>query len=519
MNTSLIIYVIGYALSAIISLGVGLFVWLRNKKKLSNISFFLTSIAFSTFSGSYLLAVTTADPYLSRFYLLFTLANLFTVCFSATTAFAMFNLVRKHIIGLSAVYIGAFALLVFYLIDTSRYVLVSVPYAYFPNFYNKGEYYWLFTLFFGIVFAYFFFVVLYQYFIGDDLTKKRVTYFMTAFGWAYIFGSIGFLPIFHIDVNLLPSVLMGLYTIPLAYGILKYDLLSINVFAEKAFIYAVGTVVMGLLIIGVNVANNVLVKIIPGFSVLIIPFFSGLVIIIVSRYIWGQLKFADALKYEFINTISHKFRTPLTHIRWIAEELREAAPEVDRNKYVDQIQYASMRLFELTNMVMDVAHDEVDDNFYRLTPVRIGELIETIRANHEDQIARKKLHLHIMAGEDIPEIQADRTRLKFAFEILFENALIYTKDGGTITISIQKQANNVYIIYKDSGIGIDAKELPFMFSKFYRTMNARRTDTEGMGIGLYIARNIITKHHGQIWAESEGVDKGSTFNIVLPIKN
>jgi signal transduction histidine kinase len=433
-------------------------------------------------------------------------------------AFSLFNKLNEQKWGLVAVYTGAVALLAFFLQDTYRYVLSSKPYDYMPNFYNMGPYYWLFVLYFFVVSGYFFTVVAHQYATGNEITKKRAGYFMLAFGWAYIFGSIGFLPIFHFNIDLMPSVLLGLYTIPLAYGVLKYDLMDMHIFAKRAFLYGIGTALLGFIIVGINILNNILVKSIVGFPHWLIPFISALVTTAIAHYVWMQLKSADAVKYEFINTISHKFRTPLTHIRWIAEELRTETASEKRNQYVDQIQYSSMRLFELTNIVMDVAQNEVDDNFYRITPVQVEELLQFIKDNHQDQIKRKDILVEMIVGENVPVIEADKTRLQFALQILFENALGYTPEHGKVIISVQHNDHKLYIIFKDSGIGIEQKEIPFMFSKFYRTSNARRADTEGMGLGLYIAKNIITKHHGDIWVESDGINKGASFNISLPLK-
>lgn len=518
MNTELIIYDVVYGFSSFISFCLGIIVLTRNKNKAENIFFFLINMALTVFSIGYLLGLNTADPHQSRFYLLFTLANIFTVIFSAHTAFAVFKKVHEQRYGLITLYVLGVSLFTFFITDPNRYVLPSEPYQYFPNFYNAGNYYWMFILFFISVVLYYFFVVIEELRSPDALTRKRALYFIFGFGWAYIIGSIAFLPILGIKVDILISMLYGLYAIPLSYGILQYNLIDLRVFAKNSIIYAGLTAFVGICIAIINFFNDYLVTAIPGFPVYLLPFMSGVLAVFVGVLVWNQIRRADTLKYEFINNISHKFRTPLTHIRWMAEELREETEERKRRAYVDQIQYASMRLFELTNIVMDVAHDEVDDHFFRLTPLNVVALLNIIKEGHDDQIKRKKLHVNIEAGEHVPEITADKTRMQFALQILFENALIYTPEGGTIRITVALEDGLLKIAFRDTGIGIDPIEMPYIFSKFYRTQNARHTDTEGMGIGLYIARNIIEKHHGQIQLTSPGVNKGSTFTIELPLK-
>ena len=111
----------------------------------------------------------------------------------------------------------------------------------------------------------------------------------------------------------------------------------------------------------------------------------------------------------------------------------------------------------------------------------------------------------------------DETRIKFVIQIFIENAIHYTKERGTIDINLYKKDNDIIFSVHDTGIGMDKNGLSMVFSKFYRASEARAIDTEGIGIGLFIAKEVIKRHKGTIWAESEGIDKGSTFSFSLPI--
>lgn len=399
-----------------------------------------------------------------------------------------------------------------------KFILDSQPLQYLPNFLVPGPYYWMFTVFFLLAAAYFFVILALHYRKAESLERTRLKYFFLSFGFAYVIGSLQFLPVFGIDFNLLPTALIGLYTIPLAYGLLKYDLIEIHVVAKNAFKYFMLVVCVGLATFGMNVLNNYLIQHFQGFPFWPIPFFSGIIILLAGTLIWKEIRQVDVLKYEFINNISHKFRTPLTHIRWLAEEIRESNDTTERAKYVDQIQFASMRLFELTNAVIDVSRDESDLYLYRFVPVRINEMLRELFTTHDDIIDRKKLHMDFDVPEDLPTIQADKTRVQFALQIIFENSLIYTPEQGKINIKARQIGGEVVINFKDNGIGIAEGDAERIFSKFYRSATARHTDTEGMGIGLYMARNIIERHRGKIWVKSEGDGKGSEFTITLPIE-
>jgi signal transduction histidine kinase len=177
-----------------------------------------------------------------------------------------------------------------------------------------------------------------------------------------------------------------------------------------------------------------------------------------------------------------------------------------------------MRLFEITNMVIDVSQNTEADTIYSFSKFSMQEVAKNLVETHNDQLIRKQLNVEIDCPVDLPEIRADKTRLQFALQILFENAIIYTPENGKIVIKIKfdEKTNEFVISVVDSGIGIEKEDIPKLFAKFFRTVSARHADTEGMGIGLYMAKNIVMKHNGRIWVDSDGVGKGSTFSFAIP---
>jgi signal transduction histidine kinase len=174
-----------------------------------------------------------------------------------------------------------------------------------------------------------------------------------------------------------------------------------------------------------------------------------------------------------------------------------------------------------TNIVIDVAEDAEIDYPFRSTLFSLLEVTKNLVQTHDDQLKKKHLSVQISGGENIPQINADKTRLQFVMQIIFENAIIYTPQNGKIEIKIHFNNEKKEFIFSvsDSGIGINSNDLPKLFSKFYRTVSARHTDTEGMGIGLYMAKKIIINHNGRIWAESDGEGNGSTFFFAIPLKS
>lgn len=519
MEIELFIHNLGFIAGAVLGCVLSIIIFVRGMTKTPNILFVLTTMSFVAYVCVYLLGVNTPDPIESQHYLSFALITILTVCFNAHLAFSMFNKVRDHKYGLILMYAVGIILIGFFSLDTTRYVDYSTPYLYLPSYFVPGSYYLLYMLYFIVVVLYFLISIARLYRRAEPSEKNRLKYFLVAFIWAYSVAGAIFATVYgYLETNPLYIASIGLYTIPLAYGIFKYDIIDIHVAARNALIYAFYSLFVGVAIVFVNIFNNYLTVKYDGFPLWILPLISGVGVVIVSLFVWRQVREADLLKYEFINNISHKFRTPLTHIRWLAEDLRETMTPEERNKHVQQIQFASMRLFELTNIVIDASQNNNDLYLYHFSSVDVTDIFKEISSSHSDQIEHKLLKVHVDVGTDVLKIKADKTRLQFALQIMYENALIYTPEGGTIEVKIRQIGGEVIISIKDSGIGINQEDLPHVFSKFYRSQNARHADTEGMGIGLYMAKDIIEKHNGRIWAESYGEGKGSVFSVALPIE-
>ncbi len=115
----------------------------------------------------------------------------------------------------------------------------------------------------------------------------------------------------------------------------------------------------------------------------------------------------------------------------------------------------------------------------------------------------------------MPQVSIDVEKVKLAIQNLFENAIHYTPSGGKILISLESKDKQVQFSIKDTGIGIPEDQQHRVFSKFFRASNVLRKETEGTGLGLFIAKNIIEAHNGKIWFESKE-DKGSTFYFTIP---
>jgi two-component system phosphate regulon sensor histidine kinase PhoR len=122
--------------------------------------------------------------------------------------------------------------------------------------------------------------------------------------------------------------------------------------------------------------------------------------------------------------------------------------------------------------------------------------------------------LDVPAG--LPLLAGDRKQLAEAFDNLFSNAIKFSPKGGQITLRVQNENEAVHVEVTDTGIGIPPDKLPRVFDRFYQVDGTVRRRFGGAGVGLAVARQIVEAHGGHIWAESEGLGRGSTFHLALP---
>ena len=228
------------------------------------------------------------------------------------------------------------------------------------------------------------------------------------------------------------------------------------------------------------------------------------------------------MKSDFISTAAHQLRTPLSGIRWAISGLLGGdfgKITDDQKKIVEGIEGKNTELIGIVKTLLDTVSVEQGAFGFEFQDIQIEKEIET--SVHELEYRARKAGLSLVYKKEgvggCPTVSADVTRIRWVVNNLVENSLHYTPVGGHITVTLSYNSENVTITIADTGIGIPQDELQFLFNRFFRGKKATKMRNDGNGLGLYIAKNIIDKHNGKIWAESvEG--KGSTFYILLPVK-
>ena len=222
----------------------------------------------------------------------------------------------------------------------------------------------------------------------------------------------------------------------------------------------------------------------------------------------------EALEGKRGNKIWLHFRTPLTEIKWSLASLKDAQTAEDKDKAFQITESALRRLSELTDVLFGAADSENKNKIYDFKPVEVAGFLEKIIQTFRKEIDEKKINLTVAPSPGV-NILIDEKKMSFALEAIVQNAVNYTPAGGSVSISIAPTRNKVRISVRDTGIGISKANIPSVFNNFYRTKEAFTTDTEGVGLNLFIAKNIIEQEGGKIWVTSEGEGKGAEFFVEM----
>ncbi|HEX9385914.1 MAG TPA: ATP-binding protein [Anaerolineales bacterium] len=227
------------------------------------------------------------------------------------------------------------------------------------------------------------------------------------------------------------------------------------------------------------------------------------------------LKEVDRIRTEFVNTVSHDLRSPLTSVIGYAELVDRAGPlNENQHDFLGRIQDSIQHITSLINDLLDLGKIEAGMDTRREFVQLEGILRYTIDML-QGQIKSKNITVHISIAPALPAIRANPIRLRQVLDNVIGNAIKYSYPKGEIHISIHFEENQIILKVTDQGPGIPTTDQPHIFDKFYRGTNIN-SDVEGSGLGLAIVKNIVENHQGRIWVEST-VGKGSSFFIVLPV--
>ncbi len=231
---------------------------------------------------------------------------------------------------------------------------------------------------------------------------------------------------------------------------------------------------------------------------------------------YEELKKLDELKSDFLSLVSHELKTPLSNIRIATEYLESEAdvrPSV-KNEMFQIILRNIDRQTRMINDILDLSKMEAGKMELQFEHVDVREIANISFENVKQLSLRKKIAISLDIPEKLSPVLGDREKLIIVLNNLFENALKFTQEGGSICLSAKDGADGVEISMKDTGIGIEKEKLGKIFDKFYQVDGSSRRKAGGCGLGLSISSEIIKGHGSEIGVESE-IGKGTTFSFRL----
>ena len=230
-----------------------------------------------------------------------------------------------------------------------------------------------------------------------------------------------------------------------------------------------------------------------------------------------QLKEIDTLKSDFVSTVSHDLRSPLTLMRGYATMLEMAGQLNEQQKnYARMIVQGVDNMAKLVTNLLDLGRIDFGVGL-QVESIPVLDILERVTSSLQMQAKQKQISIGVEIPKDMPNaIEADQALLQQALYNLVENALKYTPTGGEVTIHMQTSLAELTFAIQDSGIGIPENDQPRLFEKFYRGTNREALLQRGIGLGLAIVKSIAERHGGKVWVESK-LGEGSTFYLQIPL--
>lgn len=479
----------------------------------------------------------------------------------------LYERTRKIFYALATAFVS---FLVLDIIGVSQFfILGNMPKIWFLFWPVPGPAFGIFLAFSSIAFFYGFWMLCRAWKNAEHIVKIQLIFVAASMLLAMIGIFTNYLLWYGVIIPPLGGLLIPLCVLGLFYGITKHHLFNIKVIATELFIFAIWTFLFVRILLAVNFEERVFDAGIFAFI-----FLFGLSVI---RSVWNEvaqreraealsrqldkantelrdlnvnlkdkveqqtkaikksyevekkarmeLEEIDKAKDQFILTMQHHLRTPLTIMKgYLHLTLSKKLMSLDSEAktYLNKIAEGIERISRLVNELLDISELKAGENVLKTGPTTIKPILEDIRSELASEIERKKIQYEIRYEGEAEHIvlNIDARKLKEALYNILDNAVKYTEHGGvTTTCSATSDSGGKMfrITVKDTGIGIPEDELPIIFEHYFqRGRLARAMNVSGRGIGLLLSKKIIELHKGTMQAESAGEGKGSAFIIALP---
>jgi len=530
---NIIIFIVGF-----VGFVYGLIVFSQNPKNKSSFFFFflVLSVTFWSFSMIVFRSVDTTAFLWARF--LYASASLIPAFFLFFSFY--FSKKEKKIKKSSKIFLFCISFFIFAMAVIPGFLIEGVKLIEHDEnqiIFNNLSYL-IYILYFSVYFILAYFILFKKYFISKGVLREQIRYIMFGTLATVSVGTITnlLMPFFGLFyLNWLGQISVIFMIISVAYAISKYQLFDIKIILTEALIFSVG-VILTMRLFFVNSVGDFIIDVVTIILVLILGYFlvksvknevkrreHTEMLVEKLRVANQKLKELDEAKSDFISIASHQLRTPLTAIKGYASMVQEGVYGKLNKKVsdvIDKIFHSSQRLVFIVNDLLDMSRIEQGRFKYTFEDVNIVDILKDVIDELRQTASEKALDFGFRSNDNLNvTVSADPGKLRQVFTNVIDNSIKYTNSGFVhVFVDEDKEKKQLVVRVEDSGIGIEKGSLKKIFEKFSRAKEAIRTHTGGSGIGLYVAREIIKAHKGDIWAESDGSLKGSRFYIKIPLK-
>lgn len=535
-------------------LSIGVAVYLSREKESINKYWFLLCASTSLWSLFFFLTINAPNKEASIMLRVFLDTFVIFIClFWLKFVHAFLNIRKNKLVILAT--LTSFAIFISNL--TVWAVKDMIPKNGFRYYVEAGPGYYAFALFFSSIMFYGLFLLLRAQFQADSARAKQCRYVILASTLGVIGGGSAFLLSFNIHFPPYPFILLAVFPILIYYAITKHHLFNAKVIVTELLVFAMwiflllrtivspnyqemaisGGLLLALIIVGILLIRSVIKEVRQREAI------AQMAEDIKRAYITEkrakeELEKLDKAKDQFLMTVQHDLRRPLTSAKWYLDLLVRGVLGKQSKEALEgakKVQNSVENSIKEVNDFLDITQFQLGKGAVSLASgVKVGEIMEEITSELKPSAESKGIYLKMETKEELPEIKADRTKLRASLLNIIDNAVKYTNQGG-VTIKIKnktsgiknteqeskiendKENKSVLIEIRDTGIGIPKNKVASLFeTQFERTEQAKKTTAMGKGVGLYLAGQIIKAHNGRVWAESEGEGKGSAFWVELP---
>ncbi len=514
---------IGNALGAF---AIGFFVFLQDRKAKANATFFLLTITVTIWSTAYYGWQIADNAVSALFWSRYLMAGaIFIPVVYIHFILAFLGKTKKN---KNSLFLSYFIFFCFFLFNFTSYFVNRVEPALSFKYWPKPGY--VFHLFLALWLAYAFYgtyLLLVAYKRNKGIKKVQIRYLLGGIILGYVGGSINYFLWYGIPLPPIANFFIILQLLAIAFAILKYRLLNIKIIATE---FLVGLISLILFInifayeSGAELITNIVIFMITSiFGIrLIKSVLQEIEIREKAQKLAFQLKEAnkklkklDEAKSEFISIASHQLRTPLSAVKGYAAMLLEEVKDPERKDALNKIFLSNERLIKLVNDLLNLSRIERGKLQFNFKERQLADILDSVVAEFQMLAVKRGLKINY-ERVNLPLLKIDEDKLRQVFINIIDNAIKYTLKG-KITVKTYLDEDSVTIAVRDTGVGMKQEDINSIYEKFQRGKTGIDICPSGTGIGLYIAHKIVEAHNGRIWAESKGVNQGSTFYVKLPL--